>query len=125
MAFVRELGAEQVIDHRATRFEAVVRDVDVVLDTVGGDTLERSWAVLAPHGRLVTVATAGEQTSDPRVRDAFFIVEPSRSQLATIAELIDAGTLRTVVGAVFALADGRRAYEHKPPHGKVVLALEA
>jgi NADPH:quinone reductase-like Zn-dependent oxidoreductase len=125
LALVRELGAEQVIDHRATRFEDVVRDVDVVFDAVGGDTLARSSAVLAPRGRLVTVATSGERTSDPRVRDAFFIVEPSRSQLATIAELVDAGTLRTVVGAVFTLADGRRAYEHKPPHGKVVLAVEA
>jgi NADPH:quinone reductase-like Zn-dependent oxidoreductase len=125
LAFVRDLGAEQVIDHRAARFEDVVRDVDVVFDTVGGDTLARSPAVLAPGGRLVTVATSGERASDPRVRDAFFIVEPSRSQLATVAELIDTGALRAVVGGVFALADGRRAYEHEPPHGMVVLAVGA
>jgi NADPH:quinone reductase-like Zn-dependent oxidoreductase len=57
--FVRGLGADEVIDYRAERFEDVVRDVDVVFDTVGGETLERSWGVLKPGGRLVTVAASG------------------------------------------------------------------
>jgi NADPH:quinone reductase-like Zn-dependent oxidoreductase len=74
--FVRSLGADQVIDYRAERFEDVVRDVDVVFDTVGGETLERSWGVLKPGGRLVTVAASGERTTDERVRAAYFIVEP-------------------------------------------------
>ena len=123
LEFVRSLGAEEVIDYRAQRFEDVVRDVDVVFDTVGGETLERSWGVLKPGGRLVTVAASGEQTTDERIRAAYFIVEPSRTQLKEIARLIDAGALRPVVGAVFPLAEARQAYESKPGRGKVVLRV--
>jgi NADPH:quinone reductase-like Zn-dependent oxidoreductase len=120
--FVRRLGANEVIDYRAQRFDDLVASVDVVFDTVGGETLDRSWAVLKPGGKLVTVADPGE-TSDERSRAAYFIVEPSRTQLAEIAQLIEAGSLRPVVGAVFPLAEARQAYQHKPNHGKVVLAV--
>ena len=56
--FVRGLGAGEVIDYRAERFEERVRGVDAVFDTVGGDPLRRSWGVLRPGGRLVTIATS-------------------------------------------------------------------
>ena len=121
--FVRSLGADEVIDYRAERFEDVVRDVDVVFDTVGGETLERSWGVLKPGGRLVTVAASGERTTDERIRAAYFIVEPKRAQLAEIARLIDAGALRPVVGAVFPLAEAQQAYQYKPVRGKIVLRM--
>jgi NADPH:quinone reductase-like Zn-dependent oxidoreductase len=121
--FVRSLGADEVIDYRAQRFEDVVRNVDVVFDTVGGETLERSWSVLKPGGRLVTVAASGEQTTDERIRAAYFIVEPSRTQLVEISRLIDGDALRPVVGAVFPLAEGRKAYQHKPVRGKVVIRV--
>jgi len=74
-------------------------------------------------GRLVTIAAAGERTTEPRVRDAFFIVEPNRVQLTEVAGLIDAGTLRPIVAAVFPLAEAAQAYAHKPLHGKVVLTI--
>jgi NADPH:quinone reductase-like Zn-dependent oxidoreductase len=118
--FVRRLGADEVIDYRTQRFEEVVGGVDVVFDTVGGETLDRSWGVLKPGGSLVTVADPGE-TSDARSRAAYFIVEPNRTQLTEIARLIETGALRPVVGAVFPLAKARQAYQHKPNHGKVVL----
>lgn len=121
--FVRALGADEVIDYRAVRFEDVAREVDVVFDTVGGETLERSWGLLKPGGRLVTVAASGEQTNDERIRAAYFIVEPSRTQLVEIARLIDEGTLRPVVGAVFPLDEARRAYSYKPERGKIVLSV--
>ncbi len=121
--FVRGLGAEEVIDYRAERFDDVVRDVDLVFDTVGGETLARSWGVLRPGGKLITIAASEEQTQAERVRDAFFIVEANRTQLAEVARLIDAGELRPVVGGVFPLARGREAYEYKPAHGKVVLRV--
>jgi NADPH:quinone reductase-like Zn-dependent oxidoreductase len=121
--FVRGLGADEVIDYRAERFEDLARDVDVVFDTVGGETLERSWGVLKTGGRLITVAASGEQTTDERIRAAYFIVEPSRTQLAEIARLIDGGALRPIVGAVFPLAEAGQAYQHKPSHGKVVLRV--
>ena len=121
--FVRSLGADEVIDYRAERFEDVARDVDVVFDTVGGETLERSWGVLKPGGKLVTVAASGEQTTDERIRAAYFIVEPSRPQLLEIARLIDEGALRPVVGAVFPLTEAQQAYEYKPVRGKIVLRV--
>ncbi|MGE5212387.1 MAG: NADP-dependent oxidoreductase [Nitrospirota bacterium] len=121
--FVRSLGADEVIDYRAERFEDLVPDMDVVFDTVGGETLERSWGVLKPGGRLVTVAASGEQTTDERIRAAYFIVEPSRTQLMEIARLIDEGALRPVIGAVFPLAEARQAYQYKPVRGKVVLRV--
>ncbi len=121
--FIRSLGADEVIDYRAQRFEDVVRNVDVVFDTVGGETLERSWSVLKPGGRLITVAASGEQTTDERIRAAYFIVEPSRTQLVEISRLIDGDALRPVVGAVFPLAEGRKAYQHKPVRGKVVIRV--
>jgi NADPH:quinone reductase-like Zn-dependent oxidoreductase len=101
--------------------KVVHRTVKIRDLTVGGQTLERSWGVLKPGGRLVTVAASGERTTDKRVRAAYFIVEPSRTQLAEIARLMDGGALRPVVGTVFPLAEARQAYQHKPAHGKVVL----
>jgi NADPH:quinone reductase-like Zn-dependent oxidoreductase len=121
--FVAALGADEVIDYQSTPFETVVRDVDVVLDTVGGDTRNRSWGILGKGGRLVTIAADAERLTQPRVRDAFFIVEPNRVQLIEIARLIDAGVIRPIVGAVFAMEDFRQAYEQKPVRGKHVLRI--
>jgi len=121
--FVRQLGAGQVIDYGTQRFEEVASQMDVVFDTVGGETLDRSWQVLRPGGRLVTIAASAEKSPDPRVRSAFFIVEASRTQLEDIARLIDRGSLRVVVGAVFPLAEAHRAYAHKPERGKTVLTI--
>jgi NADPH:quinone reductase-like Zn-dependent oxidoreductase len=122
-AFVRGLGADEVIDYRAVRFEDIARGIDVVFDTVGGETLDRSWGVLKPGGRLVTIAASVEGSPDPRTREAFFIVRPDRGQLNEITRLIDAAQLRPVVDRVFPLARARQAYEHKPARGKVVLRV--
>ena len=108
--FVRRLGAQEVIDYRAARFEDVARAVDVVFDGVGGETLERSWPVLAKNGRLVTVATASAGAAEARVREAFLLVRADGAQLAQLAALIDAGELRVFAEAVFPLAQARQAY---------------
>jgi NADPH:quinone reductase-like Zn-dependent oxidoreductase len=121
--FARELGATEVIDYRAVRFEEIAREVDVVFDTVGGETLDRSWGLLKTGGRLVTIAASVEGTSDPREREAFFIVRADREQLNEIARLIDSGQLRPVVDRVFPLSEARQAFEHKPRHGKDVLIV--
>jgi NADPH:quinone reductase-like Zn-dependent oxidoreductase len=121
--FVAALGADEVIDYRTTPFETVVRDVDVVLDTVGGETRDRSWGTLKKSGRLVTIAADAERLTQPRVRDAFFIVEPNRDQLIEIARLIDAGLIRPIVGAIFAMEHFRQAYDQKPMRGKHVLRI--
>jgi NADPH:quinone reductase-like Zn-dependent oxidoreductase len=121
--FVKALEADEVIDYRTTPFETVVRDVDVVLDTVGGDTRHRSWGVLRKGGRLVTVAADAEGLDEPRARNAFFIVEPNREQLIEISRLIDTGIIRPIVGDVFSMEDARQAYDQKPVHGKNVLRI--
>jgi NADPH:quinone reductase-like Zn-dependent oxidoreductase len=121
--FVKALGADEVIDYTKTPFETVVGDVDVVLDTVGGDTRDRSWGVLRKGGRLVTIPADAEGLTEQRVRDAFFIVEPNRNQLMDISRLIDTGILRPVVGAVFSMESFRQAYEQKPVRGKTVLRI--
>jgi NADPH:quinone reductase-like Zn-dependent oxidoreductase len=121
--FVAALGADEVIDYRTTPFETIVRDVNVVLDTVGGDTRDRSWRILRKGGQLVTIAADAERSTQPRVRDAFFIVEPNRDQLIEIARLIDNGVIRPIVGAVFDMHNFRQAYEEKPLRGKHVLRI--
>jgi NADPH:quinone reductase-like Zn-dependent oxidoreductase len=119
--FVRSLGADEVIDYRAQRFEDVVGKVDVVFDGVGGETLARSWGVLKPDGRLVTISSG--EPPDDRTRAAFFIVEPNRKQLDEISRLIEAGTFRPIVGSVFLLAEARQAYKQRPVRAKVVLQV--
>src|SRR5436190_983203 len=121
--FVRSLGADDVIDYRAERFEERVGGVDAVFDTVGGDTLRRSWGVLRPGGRLVTIAASEEGSQDERTRSAFFIVEPRRAELEEVARLIVSGDLRPVVGAEFPLTDALLAYRHKPACGKIALRV--
>ena len=127
LAFVTQLGAAQVIDYRTTRFEEVVGEVDVVFDTVGGETLGRSWSVLRPGGRMITIAGSEEAATDPRVKDAFFIVEPDHSQLTEVARLLDGGQLHTFVKAAVPFARAAEAYagvlhtEHS--YGKVVISI--
>ncbi len=126
--FVKSLGAQEVLDYRAAPFEEKVRDVDVVFDGVGGDTLRRSWGVLKPNGRLITIASTSETTTEKRVRDAFFIVEPDHQQLMEVARLLDAGELRTVVGAVVPLSQAAETYSgslQKKQRGKVVVSIAA
>jgi NADPH:quinone reductase-like Zn-dependent oxidoreductase len=121
--FVKALGADEVIDYQITRFETIAGDVDVVLDTVGGDTRDRSWGVLRKGGRLVTIAADAEGFKEQRVRDAFFIVEPNRDQLMDISRLIDTGVIRPVVGAVFSMDNFGQAYEQTSVRGKIVLSI--
>jgi len=71
LQFVRGLGVDEVIDRQTQRFEDVVRAADVVFDTVGGQTLARSWGVLNDGGRMITIAASAEQTREQRVREAF------------------------------------------------------
>src|SRR5579871_1430308 len=92
--FIVSLGADEAIDYKTTKFETAVEKVDVVFDCVGSDLLARSWGLLKPNGRVVTIASSNEGSSDDRVKDAFFIVEPKHQELSDIGVLIDGGSLR-------------------------------
>lgn len=127
--FVLQLGADEVIDYSAQRFEDVARDIDVVFDVIGGDTLHRSWGVLKPTGRLVEISSAVEEEAktNPRVAQAFFIVEPSRDQLIEVAQLIDAAKLKVFVDAVAPLSEAAAAFtgrlKHRQGRGKIVVEV--
>jgi NADPH:quinone reductase-like Zn-dependent oxidoreductase len=123
---VRSLGADEVIDYRTARFEERLRDIDVVLDTIGGETQERSWQVLRKGGVLVALVApippgVAEQHG---VRGMFFIVSGNREQLDQITGLVNAGKLKPVVSEVLPLARAREAFEHGAAGhapGKIVL----
>ena len=126
--FVQSLGADVVIDYRAERFEDKARDVDMVFDTVGGETQERSLGVLRKGGVLVSVVarTAPGVAEQHGVRSIYFIVEGNHEQLEQIAALVDEGKLKPIIAQVFPLARARAAFEfgttsHAP--GKIVLEV--
>lgn len=127
--FVRQLGADEVIDYHSSRFEDVTGKVEVIFDTVGGETLEHSWGMLKPGGRMVTIASSNNQNQPQRTKDAFFIVEPSRRQLAAVATMLDSGTLKTFVKAVIPFEQAADAYSGQVPNnrnpGKVVVSVTA
>lgn len=130
IALVKDLGADQVLDYRTTRFDQEPRDIDLVVDTVGGEALPRSWSVLRPGGgRVVTVASDIPKDASQHVKDAFFIVQPDGPRLAEIANLLDAGKLRTFVKAVVNLQNADQAYNHSLPsqqgYGKIVVSVAA
>jgi NADPH:quinone reductase-like Zn-dependent oxidoreductase len=129
--YVRGLGADTVVDYNAERFEDSVTGVDVVLDTVGGDTQQRSLRVLKPGGILVSVVSPVPDATQTRygVRAAYFYVDVTTARLNTITELFESSKLVTDVGTVLSLEDARAAHEmlggasHK--RGKIVLSIAA
>jgi len=128
-ALLRKLGADTVIDYRRDDFAAQLRNIDAVLDTVGGDTRARSWPVLRQGGMLVAIAMP---PPDPAVaerhgvRSAMVAVAPDGKRLAEIAALIDSGELEVVIDSEFPLAeaaDAHRRIEQGHARGKIVLRV--
>ncbi len=127
---VRSLGAEEVIDHRAMRFEDTVKNVDAVIDLVGGEVQARSFEILKPGGVLVSAVSQPDREAATRrgVRALFFLVDVTTAHLARVAAMIDAGELTPNVGAILPLADARLAHEilegtRPRPGGKIVLRV--
>ena len=131
-AYVRSLGADELIDFRAERFEDEANAVDAVVDLVGGETQTRSFSVLRPGGVLVSAVSQPDQVMAAQhcVEAMFFLVDVTTACLGRIAEMIDAGELITNVGAVLPLASARAAHEmlegsRARPRGKIVLRIGA
>ena len=124
--FVRGLGAELVVDYHAERFEDLLSDVDLVFDTIGGDTLERSWQVLGKNGRVVTIAPTERDVAARDPRGTFFVVEPDRDALAELGRLAEAGDVSITIDRMFPLEEAPEAYAYglgSHTRGKVVLAV--
>ena len=127
-AFLRELGADRVIDYNETRFEDVAGDVDVVLDGVGGEIQERSWGVLKPGGTLASIRgrPSEEEAASRGVRAGHVSVHADPAQLRAIADLANEGRLRVHVHETLPLEQVRKAHEmSKTGHTRGKLVLRA
>ena len=126
--FLRQLGADELIDYTTTRFEDVVHDVDMVFDTLAGEVQKRSWQTLKPGGVLVSVlgAPLAEDAQQHGVRGASVFVQPNAQQLAEIARLIDSRQLKPIVETVLPLAEARCGQDLSQSghvRGKIVLRV--
>jgi NADPH:quinone reductase-like Zn-dependent oxidoreductase len=130
--FLRGLGADETIDYRETDFAEAVKDVDVVLDTIGGDTGMRSLRVLRPGGIVVSIIPMGssdfpDEAERLGVRALRMLVDASRSGLEAITELVEAGKLRPEIAGTFPLAEAAEAHrqgETDRTAGKLVLLAD-
>jgi NADPH:quinone reductase-like Zn-dependent oxidoreductase len=126
--FLEELGADVAVDYTKQNFEDVAKDVDVVLDTVGKDTLTRSYAVVKKGGFIATLVARLDQAElDKRgIRGASISVKPDANELEQITKLIEAKKIKPVVSQELALAEATRALQQAATHhtrGKIVLKI--
>jgi len=126
--YLQGLGANEVIDYRTERFEEAIGNIDVVFDTIGGDTQERSWQVLKKGGILVSIIAppSAEKAALLGVRQAFVFIQPDVAVLAELAKLVDAGKLHTHLDEVLPLSEARRAQvlsQGGHVRGKIVLKV--
>ena len=126
---LKALEVDETIDYSVTPFEDAVKDVDVVLDLIGGDTQQRSWAVVRPGGILIaTVQPPSEEMAAKHgVRHNFVATAPPIKRVLTeVANLVDTGQLKPIVSAILPLSEIQKAHEMvegKHVHGKVVLSV--
>ncbi|MET9196082.1 NADP-dependent oxidoreductase [Streptomyces olivaceus] len=131
-AFLRSLGADEAVDYRETDFTEAVRDVDVVLDTIGGDTSLRSLRVLRPGGVVVSILPVGsdeffEEAGRLGVRAVRMLVDADRADMREIARLVEAGKLEPTIAKTFPLAEAAGAHalgETGRTTGKIVLVVD-
>jgi NADPH:quinone reductase-like Zn-dependent oxidoreductase len=125
---LKQLGADVAIDYTKTKFEDVAKDVDVVLDSVGKDTLARSYGVLKKGGFIVTLVARIDQAELDKhgIRGASLSVEPNSNELAEIGKLIDEKKIKVIVSQTFPLSEAMKAQEQVATghtRGKVVLKV--
>ena len=126
-AFLRELGTDEVIDYEKNRFDDVVQNVNVVLDTIGGDTQERSWKVLNKDGILISLAQppSVERAAKYGVRAEMLGMRPNSAHLAEIGKLVDSGHVKVIVERVLPLSEARQAHElSEKGHGRGKIVLK-
>lgn len=126
--FVKSLGADLVIDYQKEDFSKALSGYDVVLDTIGGETQARSYAVLRKGGILVSIVQPPDsaKVADQGYRAAYVFLEPSGKRQQEITKWVDQGAIRPVISGVFPLEEARRAHEMSEGHhvrGKLVLRV--
>jgi NADPH:quinone reductase-like Zn-dependent oxidoreductase len=126
---LRELGADEAIDYTTQKFEDVAHNIDIVLDTIGGETQERSWLVLNKGGALISLVQLPSEEKANRfgVRGITSSVQPDGAQLRAIAKLIDSAKLRPAIDRILPLSEARRAHElsqNGHARGKIILRVK-
>src|SRR6266699_2728181 len=126
--WLRKLGVDEPVDYTQQRFEDVARNIDIVLDTLGGETQERSWSVLKKGGVLVSLVQppSEEKAKELGVRAAIIGAQPNGAQLAEIARIIESGKLAPIIDRILPLSEARRAHELSQSghtHGKIALRV--
>ena len=105
--YVKALGSQTVVNYQSSTFQNAVRPVDLVLDTVGGETRERAYSVLRSGGVLVSVVSTDPMPERPNTRSVFFYAEVTTERLNGISRLFDSGQLTPQVGNILPLTDVR------------------
>ncbi len=126
--FLKELGADVAIDYKTQKFEDIAKDVDVVFDGVGGDTLARSYPIVKKGGFLVSIVGRADpaQLEKYGIRGASLELESNGDELAQIGKLIDDKKIRVIVSQTFPLADAAKAQAQADighTRGKIVLKV--
>ncbi|WP_406470981.1 NADP-dependent oxidoreductase [Streptomyces sp. NBC_01615] len=130
--FLRGIGVDEAIDYQGVDFTEAVRDVDVVLDTIGGETAVRSLRVLRPGGVVVSILPVGsdefpEEAERLGVRAVRMLVDADHAGMTAIADLVEAGKLRATIAETFPLADAAKAHalgDTGRTTGKLVLLVD-
>jgi NADPH:quinone reductase-like Zn-dependent oxidoreductase len=125
--YLRKLGADQVIDYKSERFETVAKNVDLVVDLIGGETQTRSFTVLKPGGALVATAQppSQEEAARAKVRAVMMSMNASTAGLTQLAELIEQGKLKTAVTRTYPLSEAAQAWTYgKSGHTRGKVALQ-
>lgn len=130
LAYLRHLGADQVVDYRSERFEDVVTPVDMVLDTIGGETQQRSYRVMKRGGHLVSIAHPPDEAMSARygVSGHWFFLEPDGNKLAQLGSLFEKGQLRPEVHTVLgldAMPEAHRISQAGHVQGKIGIIIDA
>jgi NADPH:quinone reductase-like Zn-dependent oxidoreductase len=130
VAMVRALGADTVIDYQSQKFEDIVHDFDLVLDTLGGATRERSYGVLKKGGQLVYIIAPGDDGTTAQklgVKSEMFFMWPSGEQLAQIAQLAERGMIKPLIDRTFSLDEAQAALDYSQSgraKGKIVVKVK-
>ncbi|MEU6546929.1 NADP-dependent oxidoreductase [Streptomyces sp. NPDC046859] len=130
--FLREIGADEAIDYRETDFTEVLKDLDVVLDTLGGENAVRSLRVLRPGGVVVSTIPVGsdefpDEAARLGVRAVRMLVDADRADMRSLADLVEQGRLRAAIERTFPLSDAAEAHalgEQGHTTGKLVLVVD-
>src|SRR5215831_951187 len=126
--FLKQLGADVAIDYKTQKFEEIAKDVDVVVDGVGGETMTRSYPIVKKGGILVSLADRPDQAQLDKygIRGTSIGVKPNGEQLAQIGKLIDQKKIKVVISDTFPLADAAKAEAKADTghaRGKIVLKV--